>query len=102
MLPSAWRVPVMVTVRLFFRSAVEPALCLVIVMFGPRVTFTSQLGLVTVSELVARLLIVPRASAWPVEGVAPGVGHAAARPPPPLVPAKPLPPPAGLRATWLP
>jgi hypothetical protein len=53
----------MVTVRLFFKSAVEPALCLLIATFAPSVTFTSQLELVTVSELEPRLLIVPRASA---------------------------------------
>jgi hypothetical protein len=53
----------MVTVRLFFRSAVDPVTVLEIVMFAPNVTFTSQFGLVTLSELEPRLEIVPRASA---------------------------------------
>src|SRR5437899_4514100 len=91
--PSAWRVPVIVTVRLSWRSAVEPNTCFWIVTVGPNVTFTSQFVLVTVIEAPLRLVTVPRARPWePVGGgVAPGEGHTA---PKPLPPALRLDPPA--------
>jgi hypothetical protein len=71
-----------VTVRLFFRSAVDPVTVLEIVIFDPNVIFTSQFGFVTVNELPLRLEIVARATAWlAVDVVAPGVGDAAPTPP---------------------
>src|SRR3989442_7469521 len=84
--PSAWRVPVIVTVWLSCRSAVDPSTCLERVTVGPNVTFTSQLVLVTVIEVPPRLVTVPRASPCvPAAVVAPGDGQTppvAPRPPP--------------------
>src|SRR5262245_8978710 len=88
MLPSAWRTPMTVMVRLFARSAVEPAVVFETCTVFPNVTFTSQDASVIVSELELRSVTVPRATALvPGEGEgAPGLGHAAAAPPPPRVP----------------
>ncbi len=56
------------------------------VTVGPNVTFTSQLVLVTVIDVLLRLVTVPRARLWlPPAGVAPGDGQAAANPRPPPV-----------------
>src|SRR5438445_8567082 len=77
----------MVTVRLSWRSAVEPSTCFWIVTVGPNVTFTSQFVLVTVIAVPLRLLTVPRARPCePVAGgVAPGDGHTAPSPRPPAL-----------------
>src|SRR5260370_37599582 len=83
--PSACRVPVIVTVWLSCRSPVEPSTCFWMVTVGPKVTFTSQLVLVTVIDVPARLATVPRATLWaPTAGVAPGEGQAAPSTLPPL------------------
>src|SRR6266849_8055991 len=77
--PSACRVPVIVTVWLPCRSEVAPSACFEMGTVGPKVTFTSQLVLVTVIDVPPRLVTVPRAMLWAptAAGVAPGEGHAA-------------------------
>src|SRR2546429_6402678 len=91
MLPSALRVPTIVTVRVSFKSPVLPATCREICTVGSNATLTSQLGLVMVSVLEVRPVMVPVATArLPGDGVgAPGLGHTAApqRPPPRPAPA---------------
>src|SRR5258706_7450944 len=73
----------MVTVWLSCRSDVVPSTCFEMVTVGPNVTFTSQLVLVTVIDVLLRLVTVPRARLWPpAGGVAPGDGQAAATPRP--------------------
>src|SRR5260221_1806090 len=76
----------MVTVWLSCKSDVVPSACFEMVTVGPNVTFTSQLVLVTVIEVLLRLVTVPRARLWlPAAGVPPGDGQAAAKPRPPPV-----------------
>src|SRR5712692_3577911 len=70
----------MVTVWLSCRSDVVPSTCFEMVTVGPNVTFTSQLVLVTVIDVVLRLVTVPRARLW-----LPSAGVAAANPRPPPV-----------------
>src|SRR5260370_22532904 len=83
--PSACGVPVIVTVWLSCRSPVEPSTCFWMVTVGPKVTFTSQLVLVTAIDVPARLAPVPRATLWaPTAGVAPGEGQAAPSALPPV------------------
>src|SRR5258706_13110463 len=73
----------MVTVWLSCRSDVVPSACFEIVTVGPNVTFTSQLVLGTVIDVLLRLVTVPRARLWPpAGGGAPGDGQAAATPRP--------------------
>src|SRR5260370_14228417 len=73
----------MVTVWLSCKSDVVPSACFEMVTVGPNVTFTSQLVLVTVIDVLLRLVTVPRARLWPpAAGDAPGDGHAAASPRP--------------------
>src|SRR5215469_4365256 len=90
MLPSAWRVPMIVTVMLSFRSPVLPATVLETCTVLPNTTLVSHCVFVRVIEPAARSVTVPRATALePGEGEgAPGLGHAAAkaRPPPPAPP----------------
>jgi hypothetical protein len=81
--PSAWRVPVTVTVWLSDRSEVEPATVFDTAVVGLNVTVTSQPVLLRVMDDELRLLIVPRAKVCePGAGVAPGLGHAPASAPP--------------------
>src|SRR5438876_7536196 len=82
-----------VTVKLSFKSLVLPATWRETWTELPKLTLTSQLGFVMVSELEVRPVMVPVATARdPGDGVgAPGLGHAAAPPRPP-----PKPPPATL------
>src|SRR5260370_21795946 len=83
--PSACGVPVIVPVWLPCRSPVEPSTCFWMVTVGPKVPFTSQLVLVTVIDVPARLATVPRATLWaPTAGVAPGEGQAAPSALPPV------------------
>jgi hypothetical protein len=61
------------------------------VTVGPKVTFTSQLVLVTVIDVPPRLATVPRATLWaPAAGVAPGDGQAAPNALPPTNGFEPL------------
>src|SRR5216684_181382 len=85
----------MVTVWLSCRSDVVPSACFEMVTVGPNVTFTSQLVLVTVIDVLLRLVTVPRARLWlPAAGVAPGDWQGAANPRPAHVNS---PQPRGLR-----
>src|SRR5437660_9768855 len=91
MLPSAWRVPMIVTVMLSFRSDVLPATFIDTWTALPNTTLTSQLVLEIVMEVEESPLMVPRATACvPGEGdAAPGLGHTApAVRPPPATPLK--------------
>src|SRR5258708_7989810 len=90
MLPSAWRVPMIVTVMVSFRSEVVPVTVFETCTVLPKVTFTSHVPMVMVRDDDVRSVTVPLATALPPgdgEG-APGLGHAV-----PKVPPLPPPPP---------
>ena len=102
MLPSACRVPMIVTVMLSFRSDVVPVTVLETCTVFPNVTFTSHAVVVMVSDDELRSVTVPLATALlPGDGDgAPGLGHALPNPPP-LPPPPPKPDPGfPVRADW--
>src|SRR5438309_1115717 len=88
--------------RRWARAPVLPTTCREICTVGSNATLTSQLGLVMVSELEVRPVMVPVATArLPGDGVgAPGLGHTAAPPRPPPRPAPATLPPRVFWVVW--